>query len=332
MTFKALIIEDDEDIRRITRTRLKSIGHGADEARSVMEAKAKLESSEYQYYVLDLALPLEEGEDPPDRNNGINLLEHIVKAKGPNRVFVVTGSAKEDVYLGVELVKKGALDYICKGHPSKNERTIDQAIKTAIAEGRLKGSNGPGEKLPAFPGGEMVLYQDGMTLCGARVPVGMKGPKHGIMRLLLDRQSGKSKEALSEETMAQRLGIGNPSGPVRRHIKEIVDACTGVLSTQYVIGRNDIIGSGPYGYECSKKISIRMEDEPIGERGEQMTDDPGGLSSVESLTERQRSLLEILKSPDPPSCAQMARKLHCSQSTLKRDLRFLRNSGLIRRD
>lgn len=331
MTFKALIIEDDEDIRRITRTRLKSIGHEADEACSVMEAKAKLEAHEYQYYVLDLGLPLEAGEDPPDRNNGINLLEHIVKAKGPHRVFVVTGSAKEDVYLGVELVKKGALDYICKGHPSKNERTIDQAVKAAIAEGRLKGANAPGEMLPAFPGGEMVLYQDGLTLCGARVPVGMKGPKHGIMRLLFDRQSGKSKEALSEETIAQRLGIENPSGPVRRHIKELVDACTSILSTRYVFGRNDIIGSGPYGYECSKKISIRMVDEPIGGRGEPVTDKTAGPNSETSLTDRQRSLLEILKAPEPPPCAQIAKKLHCSDSTLKRDLRFLRSSGLIGR-
>lgn len=105
-----LIIEDDIEIQYMEKELLSSHGYKTFSAYSGTEAMLLLEKQEFDIILLDLMLPGLTGEE---------VLEQLRKV---SNVPIICVSAKDDVKVRVELIKKGADDYLVK--PFNNEELL----------------------------------------------------------------------------------------------------------------------------------------------------------------------------------------------------------------
>ena len=102
-TRRALIVDDEELVRRSLVLLLKHVGLEASEATSVAEARQKLAEMQFDLVLLDLNMPGEPG---------IVLLSELRPSIPQTAVIVVT--ANSDAVQAVSALKQGAYDYIFK--------------------------------------------------------------------------------------------------------------------------------------------------------------------------------------------------------------------------
>lgn len=123
-----LIVEDDNEINHMLKELLEGKGYGVKQAYSGTEAILYLEKGAPQAVILDLMLPGMEGEE---------LLSEI-KKMNPD-VAVIVSSAKDDVSTRVELLRKGADDYVVK--PFDTEELLarlEAALRRCARGGKQK--------------------------------------------------------------------------------------------------------------------------------------------------------------------------------------------------
>ena len=80
MKFKALVIDDDPAIVETVGEILESLGHEHDSADCVTAARELLSHNQYDYFLLDLEIPVRRGRGLPRIQTGENLLEQILEA------------------------------------------------------------------------------------------------------------------------------------------------------------------------------------------------------------------------------------------------------------
>lgn len=98
-----LVVDDDEDIRRILALVFAEFGFSAEEAATGREAVGRLEEGEYDLVVLDLAMP---------EGDGFSVLSHLQAKDRMPRVAVLTAKTSEsDRRRAYEL---GAIDLTTK--------------------------------------------------------------------------------------------------------------------------------------------------------------------------------------------------------------------------
>ncbi|MER3395485.1 MAG: hypothetical protein C4318_06215 [Acidimicrobiia bacterium] len=98
-----LVVDDDEDIRRILSLVFAEFGFSVEEAASGKEAVELLEACEYDLVVLDLAMP---------DGDGFSVLSHLKQKERRPRVAVLTAKTSEsDRRRAYEL---GAIDLTTK--------------------------------------------------------------------------------------------------------------------------------------------------------------------------------------------------------------------------
>jgi DNA-binding NtrC family response regulator len=115
---KILIVDDDEDWRKMFSRIMKDRGYMTDEASSGVEAIEKVSSEHFDIVLLDLIMP---------KISGMDALAEIRKINTRTKVIIVTGFAT--IGSAVEAMKRGASDYISKPF---NAGTLDLAIRRAI--------------------------------------------------------------------------------------------------------------------------------------------------------------------------------------------------------
>jgi len=114
-----LIIDDDTYICRILKKYLEQNGYEAEAVFSGVAAKNIIEKKDFDLVLSDFRLP---------DSDGLKVLQHV-KLKNPS-IPVIIMTAYAEVKMAVELIKKGAFDYITK--PIQQEevlRIIDRALK-----------------------------------------------------------------------------------------------------------------------------------------------------------------------------------------------------------
>ncbi len=116
-----LIIDDDEKVRTILRVHLDKAGYRSSEAENAEMAYKILEEDSFEVVICDIR-----------RVDGIKILEHIKKEYETLPVIMLTGSA--DVNTAVEVMKKGAVDYLTK--PIKKDELLI-ALERAAQHKRL---------------------------------------------------------------------------------------------------------------------------------------------------------------------------------------------------
>jgi len=113
-----LIVDDEESIRRLLDTSLRSRGYHTRVAGSAQDALSELSSSSYDLVLSDLRMPA---------MSGLELLEAISARHQSVGVLLLTGC--NDVSLAVSAMQMGALDYVLK--PFRLDQ-IGEAVRKAL--------------------------------------------------------------------------------------------------------------------------------------------------------------------------------------------------------
>lgn len=276
---RALIVEDDEQIVEDVKDRLESLGHACDCAATQSEARQLLAGNKYCYVLLDLEIPVRP-KRIPRIENGQNLLDEI-RREGINRqtpVIIMTGHGTDGYDLAVEMMKKGANDYVGKPFaPGSGPRSLTRKIKEALERGcqrrpcegvasaeagtAQEPQEGPPEGLKPFQGGELVFYPNRVELLGEKI-LGPSGP--GITRRVLDALSEKRVgryATYSGEILARRVGADGENA-ITGCIKNLRKTIKKVLQKKgFAYERHDVIENRGRGYHLNAWVTVKKLDE-----------------------------------------------------------------------
>jgi len=207
MAYKALIVDDDPNVRDEVGEILDSMGHEHDDAACQEEARELLAGNQYSYHLLDLEIPVRTGRGLPRIQNGENLLGEILRQRGTRRepVIVITGHGKEGPGLGVRMMRLGAADYVNKPFPSTG-RTLDIAIREALVGGKHVAPGQASSFHKPFKGGELVFYKYRVELCGVKICGGGNLLIRRILDALKQKRPNGKYVAYSGHELAAEVG------------------------------------------------------------------------------------------------------------------------------
>ncbi len=276
---RALIVEDDEKIVEDVKDRLESLGHAYDCAATQADARQLLAENAYCYILLDLEIPVRP-KRIPRIENGQNLLDEI-RREGINRrtpVLIMTSHGTDGYDMAVEMMKKGADDYVGKPFASgSGPRSLNRKIKEAMESrggckmnaasgatlGRVKAR--PQGKQPAklkpFQGGELVFYPSRVELVDRQIlGAGGRGMTRRILEALAEKRGGKYR-AYSGDELAERMGEGKGQNDVAAAIRNLRRTIKRVLEEAgFIYTQRDVIDSGGPGYRFRDWIDVRRAD------------------------------------------------------------------------
>ncbi len=98
-----LIVEDEPDVRRLTRTVVEELGYTVKTAASAEEADSWMTSATFDLVLLDIELP---------RMNGVEFLSWALGRQPDLAVIMLTGRAEPK--LAMECIDQGARTYLVK--------------------------------------------------------------------------------------------------------------------------------------------------------------------------------------------------------------------------
>ena len=134
-TARALIIDDEPDIRELLSITLDRMEIQSDTAADITQAKKLLENKNYNLCLTDMKLP---------DGNGIDLVKYIQKQLPDLPVAVITAHGSIDI--AIEAMKAGAFDFINK---PIELGTLRKLVESAISVNRLQQAN---DKQPDITG------------------------------------------------------------------------------------------------------------------------------------------------------------------------------------
>jgi DNA-binding NtrC family response regulator len=102
-TAEILIVEDDPDVRRLTRTAVEELGYSVKSASSAEEADSWMESAEFDLILLDIDLP---------RMNGVEFLKWALNREPDLSVIMLTGHTEPE--LAMACLDLGARTFLVK--------------------------------------------------------------------------------------------------------------------------------------------------------------------------------------------------------------------------
>ncbi len=334
MAPKALVIDDNPDVRDEVAEILDSMGHEYDMAESQNEARRFLEANEYSYFLLDLEIPIRPGSRSRIQN-GQNLLSEILDRRGlfGPPVIVISGHGREGPNLARRVLTEGAVDFVNKPFPATGE-TLDRAIREALERqaqrrrqaGLAGSSQEPTDTQPArFSGGTMLFGSDCVRLCGVKI-ISDKGTGQSMMILdeLRRMDSGGRYVRRSAEELAAAIhapgGVGTVTSCIallRRNIAERLERELGMEC-----GQEDVIARDEQGYHLQQWVRVRDETAPPE------SDAPASAGSGH-WNVRQRWVLAQLQRGVRVTRKMLEAHFRVTAKTAKRDLAELREAGQI---
>ena len=124
-----LIVDDEEDIRKLLHQRLESEGYYCEEAGSADQAQDKLQAGLIGLVLLDIKMP---------GKSGMDLLPEIKERYPDVVVIMVTGIS--DIDIAIESVRQGAYDYVIKPfNPDEVVYIVRKAMEKRRLELELRG-------------------------------------------------------------------------------------------------------------------------------------------------------------------------------------------------
>ncbi|RLS53992.1 MAG: response regulator [Planctomycetota bacterium] len=352
MTLRALVIDDDPHIADVVSDIVASLGHASDAVGCQDDARRKLAMATYDYFVLDLEIPVRAERSVARLQNGLNLLSELVAARvGP--VIVVTGFGNHGPDQGVECVKLGAADYIAK--PFKTEgKTLDWAITEALRKsGRLPAVSDmqkPASPPRPFAGGEIQLLKKRLVVCGVEVPITPLMQK--ILTVLSEKNAAGKYAAFSGEELAEHgsVGCGRGQNGVSDAIHQLRKRITtSVLDeANMAVGDQDIIRSKGLGYRIAESVTVvsgarrtalvTASHRDFTDAEENVTNHvtvherngTNDVTNVTNLNDRQAWAMSVIRKGQQVRVSMLVTQFKCSTRTAKRDLADLKELGVVR--
>jgi len=277
---RILIIDDVQSIRAELRDRIESMGHDVDEAGFVDEALKCVQEMAYDCILLDLEIP-RSFEGPTSTNYGQTLLHRIVGLTNAP-VLVITGKGLDGWQLATSVLENGAKGFIPK--PFKDQ-TLEEKIRFHLNKRQhevplIRPTEEP------FSGGELVLHEDRIELCGIKVG-GTRG--NALIRQILTQLSRKNSAdryiKASGKELAQAIGRNATAPSITAAIAEFREKC----SNKLVCDTQDVIVTDSRGYHLCDKIVFRHGSE--GRAQTQPDADQGAIlraiRTANAMTSRQ---------------------------------------------
>lgn len=337
MKLRALVIDDDAAIIREVEDILDSLDHVCESVGDQDSARKMLEGGKYAYVLLDLEIPVKAGRIGRVQN-GVNLLLQIRATPGMENVpvIVMTGHGNDRPDQAVDVLKKGAVDYVPK--PFDKDK-LDRAIQEALAKRAHAGSGASvsarPQKLTPFKDEKrvMIVEKDRATICGIEVWRETYQPHMREILVRLSRKEDGGFVRVSGAKLANELGR-DASNPVGRPIKTFCDNASARLADHRNLdcGRYDIIAGGGGGYHFTDWMEVRIIGEPDANTTDpapEATPAKGDIGPIPN--DRQKWVLEQIgkgiKIRQKDVIAHFRREKNAS--TIKRDLKELRDSGQI---
>lgn len=336
---RALIVDDEPAIIQTVGDIVRSLDHLADTASDLESAKARLAACSYDYIILDMKIPVSSDRKLGRRENGRNLIQ-ILRANPLTvnlPIIVVTGedSGESDFIISVMQVGgMAATRYIQK--PIDGDK-LDRAIQELLA--RRPGSAGVPPDLRPFAGDEprlLEIWPNRVTLCGVQVWNDCAYPEMGQVLRWLAARNAHGYVRLPGRELCQRLER-TASNPIGQPIKRFRDTCTERMATHLHLecGRYDVIGDPKGGgYHFTSVLDVRIMD-ASGSTDPSSALVPAGKDAANGgspeLNRRQCWILDQID--QGAELRQKALIDHfrrdVNASTIKRDLKDLRDRGLI---
>ncbi|MES2511774.1 MAG: sigma-54 dependent transcriptional regulator [Pseudomonadota bacterium] len=206
---RILVIDDEPDLRTLYELTLLREGYRVEAAGDLAQARAQLESTQFDAVITDMRLP---------DGLGLELLRDLVVRQRPERCVVITahGSAEN----AVEALKAGAFDYLTKPVDLKQFRNVvasavqgsrSAAMVTAAPE-RPKAKSGTPTPTPAAAGADagelqrLVGHSAVMQAVKSRV---FKVAK-SMAPVLIQGESGTGKELVARAVHGCSHRAGGP--------------------------------------------------------------------------------------------------------------------------
>ncbi|MFA4974805.1 MAG: response regulator [bacterium] len=281
---RALIVEDDDKIVELVHDHLESLGHVYDRAANQTEARDLLSANKYCYILLDLEIPVKP-KRMAELTHGINLLEEIRRWPEDGcatQVVIMTCHGRNGPDLAVEMMQKGADDYICKPFgPAGGGRTLPDVIKKALERGcshapahcpvlaKVRTAPAPikrpmePEKLTPFQGGKLVFREDRVDLLGYAILTAKARGSWHTLRLLAKKDPQGKRTAYSGDALARKLDPQSQQGQndVAGYVKYLRRRIADVLRKNGVsCSDQDVIESGGPGYRLNSWIDVEGLD------------------------------------------------------------------------
>jgi len=349
---KALVVEDDLDIREEIEDVLGLLGHGHDWAESQQEAHELIEQNHYHYVLADLEIPARPGRGFAKIEYGKKLIGQIqqIKGRGVIPVIVMTGYHKHGLNLALELLGNGVMDFISKpfGDGTKG-KSLPQVIQTVLDRHRRAFPPGvlPGDPPQPFRGGTLAYYGDHIELAGEVIlESGGIGHAWDIMKTLRKRKPNGKLSAYSAPKLVRAI---DPTGQITDNaiascIHDLRERITQIMLERcnLTCGTYDVIDNRGTGYRFADWIEIEEHDTagdagsdagPMQGHGPAMTprEKHNGPASKtdDPLTDRQHWILRELEDGVELTRQMVETHFRISKKQAKRELSGLSKQSLI---
>jgi DNA-binding response OmpR family regulator len=364
---RALVVDDDPEITDTIVDILTSLNHDYDTADSFTAARELAENNRYDYFLIDLQLPVHSRHGLARIQNGENLIDEMIRQDGNRRrrIIAITAHGNDRPIQSVEMMKKGIADYIPKPF-DETGKTLDKAIVEMLSRLEERVVPSPQERDGAepaagavvFTGGTLVFFSDHVELCGIDICSGARSQRRRMALELLRLRKGTAFVAYSGEDFAEKLGLKTGQNGASGLIRDIRSRITEALRKEARIQclDEDVILSGGPGYRLSDRLTVQdgagvrhMDDQ--GHDGEsRRIDVPNRVPNVPSrvLDVPNANARNVPDEGDPDTrrdwilrqCASghglrakdIEFEFGCCRKTALRDLKALVKEGRIERE
>ncbi len=326
---RGLIIEDDPGFVQNVIDVLDSLGHHAEVAECLADARRLIDEQQFDYYLVDLEIPVVP-KGKARTQNGEHAIAEIFNRYGPAGppILVVTGKGLDSPLLAAQTMQLGAVNYITKPLPTTGE-TLDKAIMRALErredlEGMCRQNmyRSTAEEPTPFSGGEMVFHDDHITLCGVKITRGNGfGYAMAIMEYLAKKNSSGQRERVTGQVLAEHIDsiavLSTVTSCIHYLRHEISRRFKKHLNVE--CGHCDVIDRDEQGYSLRPWIIV-------DNRRHETNHVPA------TLPNRQKWILDQLAKGVRLSRKQVEKHFKIREKTAKRELTSLTTSGQIQYD
>lgn len=322
MKYKALIVDDAPDIASIVEDIVDSLNHEHDSADCLEKARELLATGDYHYFLFDLELPFRKGRSIPRVQNGVNLVAEV-RQQTEAPIIVMTAHGKDSPHLAVEVMKKGAIDFITKPFPEAGDGTLDRKIQEALARyyGNSEAPRKPGgQRRPPqiFAGGDLDIYPSMAKLLGVRI-IGPKGAGMALeaLRELAKRKAeglcGASQEEIAQAIDCAETSIGGYIYTLRKNMEKRLRKQLNIVCQDNDVVDND----GKNGYRLKDWISVRFHKSDDTDEGVPAPR-RGRVAVAVELDKRQKWVLDEIRRGVRLTRSMLEKKFEISEKTAKR--------------